>query len=297
MAAALAAGGAAVIGVTSAAAETVTAPNAQVAFTRLTGTPDDQNYEVWTMDRAGGNQKRLTWNEVADHDPQWSPDGERIVWVRYDAPRNTGPAELWTMNADGSQKKRLTSPAMVGNPTWSPDGSQIAFEQSNRIWVMDADGTDMHAISPEGVFDIDPDWSPDGEWIAFSSSGARTFDLHVMRPDGSDRRLLVATNGTNDYDASWSNDGRRIAYSANKTNGSGWFVGVMRADGRGHHIAVDTYSLDPTWASTGNDLAFHGCSNIDGRVECGLHTSSFRGDDLEPLGYRGVPDIQPDYRR
>lgn len=269
-----------------------TAEDARIVFARLIGDPE--NYEIWTMDRAGGHQRQLTSNAVADHDPAWSPDGARIAWARFEDQFNVGVSDIWLMNADGTDRHRLTRlHAGIGSPTWSPDGTRIAFERDYRIWVINADGTALHPISPSGAFDFSPDWSPDGQWIVFSSNGPRSFDLFAMHSDGSERHLLAATEGTNEYDAAWSPNGRRIAYSANKRNDPvGWHVSLMRADGTGRHIVIDDYSLDPAWAPGGTRLAFHACTV----VACGLHTSTFRGDGVTPLGYRGYSDIQPDYR-
>lgn len=49
--------------------------------------------------------------------PDWSPDGRRIVAFRSD--RSTGAADLWTMRWDGRDKRRLTtSPLFEMRPDW-----------------------------------------------------------------------------------------------------------------------------------------------------------------------------------
>jgi Tol biopolymer transport system component len=266
-----------------------TAPHAQIVFSRATSAPES-DYEIMTMDRAGGHQRQLTWNDGADHDPAWSPDGERIAWARYRSPANTGPSEVWVMDADGSDKRQLTHVAgHIVSPTWSPDGTRIAFEDRTRIWVMDADGTDLHPISPEGAFDRQPDWSPDGRWILFSSVGAITYDLFAMRPDGSDRRLVAATPGSHDEDPAWSPDGHRIAYTSDKGS-RGTHVGAMRADGKGHHVVV-TDAREPDWTPAGR-LVFEACVGVG----CPLHTSSYRGEGVTTVGDRGHYDVSPDVR-
>ena len=79
----------------------------------------------------------------------------------------------------------------------------------SRIWVMNADGTDLRPVTPEDVQVQGPEWSPDGEWIAFSSDLGATeeqrakneenhgegpwlgWGLYAMHPDGSDAQPLV----------------------------------------------------------------------------------------------------------
>ncbi|MCH8862928.1 MAG: PD40 domain-containing protein, partial [Proteobacteria bacterium] len=50
------------------------------------------------------NQTRLTFNNVMDGFPVWSPDGIRIAFMS----RREGNNAIYTMNADGSNQTRLT---------------------------------------------------------------------------------------------------------------------------------------------------------------------------------------------
>ena len=264
---------------------------AGIVFARLQGTPE--NHEIWTMGRRGGNQHRLTHNDIGDFDPVWSPDGSRIAWVRYpQAACNCGPGDVWVMGADGTDPYNLTNDAAdISRPTWSPDGTQIAFTRGYEIWMIGADGSDEHRISPVGSFDFDPAWSPDGTRIAFVSAEDVSFDLYSMRPDGTDRQQLTHTIGISEHRPAWSPDGSRIAFSGLHST-SGWHVDLMRADGSGVHILVDAYSLDPAWSRSGSHLAFYACVS-----DCDLYTIRRNGTNLEPLGrHRGLSDIQPDYR-
>src|SRR6185503_764601 len=57
-------------------------------------------------------------------DPNWSPDGEKIVFV---SSRN-GTRDIYVMNADGTGQTRLTTdPEWDADPAWSPDGTRIVF--------------------------------------------------------------------------------------------------------------------------------------------------------------------------
>src|SRR5215467_12680644 len=69
-------------------------------------------------------------------DPQISPDGKRIVYVRQsaDISADRRVSNLWIVNFDGSEHRPLTT-GMYGDssPRWSPDGTRIAY-------VSDRDG-------------------------------------------------------------------------------------------------------------------------------------------------------------
>lgn len=92
-------------------------------------------------------------------DPDWQPNGGRIVYMGKEASH----WELFAVNPDGSGKTALTRPATTivdeipSNvaPAWSPDGRHIAFlsnrEQNGeagkwRVWIMDADGANQRPL-------------------------------------------------------------------------------------------------------------------------------------------------------
>ncbi|MGY8985556.1 MAG: S9 family peptidase [Sphingomonadales bacterium] len=107
-------------------------------------------------------------------DPQISPDGKRVLFVRSfaDIMTDTRYSNIWIVNSDGSGSRALTT----GNygdskPRWSPKGDKIAYtsnkEGSSEIYVRWMDTGDSRKISnlPKGPTNIT--WSPDGSQIAF----------------------------------------------------------------------------------------------------------------------------------
>src|SRR5437899_9830658 len=63
-------------------------------------------------------------------DPQISPDGKKIVYVRGFADPMTDRrySNLWIVNADGSDHRALTTGDRNDtSPRWSPDGTRIAY--------------------------------------------------------------------------------------------------------------------------------------------------------------------------
>ena len=109
-------------------------------------------------------------------DPQISPDGKRIVYVRRfnDPMTDKRYANLWIINSDGTEHRPLTS----GNrsdtsPRWSPDGGRLAYlsdaDGKQQIYVRWMDTGQTARITnleqaPDAIA-----WSPDGKMLSFSS--------------------------------------------------------------------------------------------------------------------------------
>ncbi len=76
-------------------------------------------------------------------DPQISPDGTRVAFVRnsFDVMKDRSRSRLWVVNAEGSDLRPLTDGA--GNestPRWSPDGKRL-------VYVSDASGSaQLHCL-------------------------------------------------------------------------------------------------------------------------------------------------------
>jgi acylaminoacyl-peptidase len=112
--------------------------------------------------------------EYAD-DPQISPDGRHVVYVRngFDVRTDQPRASLWVIDADGGEHRPLLADrASYASPRWSPDGSRIAYvssvEGSPQLFVrwMDSGQTALLTDLLEAPNSLA--WSPDGRWLAFT---------------------------------------------------------------------------------------------------------------------------------
>ncbi len=114
-------------------------------------------------------------------DPQISPDGSRVafvrVWVNQKADRYD--SALWIVPTTGGAARQLTAGPRDASPRWSPDSRRLAFVRSAekegkpqppQIYLLSFDGGEAQPLTDLKRGAGAPEWSPDGKTIAFSSS-------------------------------------------------------------------------------------------------------------------------------
>ncbi|GAC1434321.1 MAG: hypothetical protein NVSMB51_01190 [Solirubrobacteraceae bacterium] len=193
------------------------------------------NYEIWTMNADGSDQRRLTYsNGPLNRWASWSPDGTRITFTS----RRSGHAQIWVMNADGSLPHNISnSPSNDNTSTWSPDGSTIAFARGRwGVYLMDPDGSNQRRLT-SGSGDGRPNWSPDGSQIAFDSTRDDPInfnsDVWVINADGTNERRLTDATLSWDGRPAWSPSGNRILFQSLRDDPTGNLdqLYVMHPDG------------------------------------------------------------------
>ena len=205
----------------------------KIAFTRREDVGGDVTFsedDVVVVDADGGGERQLTDEVEGQHagQPEWSPDGREIVFVRGDAVPSGLPArpgELFVMRSDGTEGRPLTRGAPDLHPAWSPDASEIAFVRVveppyGRIWVIDAGGGSPRQLTnPPGQIDGSVAWSPDSTRIAFTRTNPESdtsgeASVYVMNRDGTNAHELVHHRFFSccTYGLAWSPDGETIAF-------------------------------------------------------------------------------------
>jgi Tol biopolymer transport system component len=89
---------------------------------------------LWRQRIGTEEAEQLTAGGGYDFQPDWSPDGQSIVYVSY----QDDAMELWLLDLDSLESRPLTANGAVNlEPRFSPDGKRLAFvsTQFEKRWV------------------------------------------------------------------------------------------------------------------------------------------------------------------
>jgi Tol biopolymer transport system component len=175
-----------------------------------------------------GAPANLTVGEDGQGPLEWAPDGSKLAFIS----NRTGNLDVFSMDKNGSATMNLTNRTGTDGqdgPVWSPDGTKIVFTGSNRIWIMNADGSSPVNLSgTSGMQHADPIWSPDGTLIYFVADPSTNASLWVMNANGANQHSIDSSADI-DLEPVPSPDGSRIAWSS-KRDGN-FEIYVSDADG------------------------------------------------------------------
>ncbi|MCZ2858208.1 S9 family peptidase [Blastococcus sp. VKM Ac-2987] len=143
-------------------------------------------------------------------------------------------------------------------PAPSPDGARIAYVTDRsglpRLEVATLDGrTPPRQVSGADQEVVSVAWSPDGAWLAYlvSPGGSICAELHVVRPDGTDARLLAGQDPrATVVPGAWSGPGHYVCSIANGAGPDADVVlvdvatGELRTLASGGFLSVTALSAD-----------------------------------------------------
>ena len=193
---------------------------------------------IYKMNPDGTGVQQLT-SDGRDYSPVWSPDGNRIAFIR------------------------VTTEYVYGG-----EDIDIGFENRNyNIYIIDSNGGNLTQIKSGQAFINDLTWSPDGTKLAYvegfdttdagyyySCSGIRNIYVVDAVANGAARVIEAASGGV---DPSWSPDGTKIFYAVNYPPGDS---GIYSIDLETDFVSRLTYDMsppaDPEISPDGSKIAY-----------------------------------------
>ena len=178
----------------------------------FTGVP-----EIYLLDPVNVNKieplsRKIQWRKVSgsgfqggslqmllDVEPNWSPDGKRIVI----SSARTGHPMIYIVNLASMQATQLTFAGIYNaTPAWSPRGDKIAFaaqltETGNfDLFLIDTDGNNLSRLTQGGregfrrINNENPTWAPTGRHLAYANSESGHYEVFVSTLDGRIRTRI-----------------------------------------------------------------------------------------------------------
>jgi dipeptidyl aminopeptidase/acylaminoacyl peptidase len=230
---------------------------------------ENENDQLWLMDRAGGEARRITEVKGSVQDFAWSPDGQSLALIISDPDPND---EI--LGADGKPDKDKTKPPLVlDRYQFKQDSSGYLSTGRDRLYLLSLAGGKPERLTTGNYDEALPSFSPDGRSIAFVSKRGKDPDrdedwnIYVTpaRVGGTLRQLTTyeGADGHPDWESppAWSPDGKTIAFVR---GGDPKLIGyathrlaVMPAEGGEARVlttALDRNIEHPTWTRDGRAL-------------------------------------------
>lgn len=187
----------------------------KIAYSAYSGLIDG-GYNLYVYNLTTKKSTEIYASVGNNEHPDWSPDGQKIVFRNNFFMNGGSQKYIVKVNADGTDAVTLTHVnsdtnqyAWANSPEWSPDGTQILYHYYDKsifpdyeIYVMNADGTGQKRLtfdSNNTMANCWAVWSPSGEMIAFRSGSPG--GIYIMNSDGTQKKMFMNTGYS--YPSDW----------------------------------------------------------------------------------------------
>ena len=231
--------------------------------------------DIYTIPIEGGTPTRIAEGLAYEHQPRFSPDGQRIAFVSDRA----GGDNIWLMNRDGSDKKQISKEdfRLLNQPSWSPDGQFIVAKKhfttgrslgTGEVWM-------YHVSGGAGVPLVkkpnerhqkelgEPIFAADGKSVFYTrnvtpgpifeyAQDSNTDLFHIERYNLDDGEVSTAASGPGGaVRPTPSPDGKRLAFVRREGTQSKLYVKDLASGTEKKVYDALDQDVQETWAVTG----------------------------------------------
>jgi len=209
--------------------------------------PNDSNFlknypstQIWKIPIDGGKATQITKpvHPFIDLSPCWSPDGNKVAFIRQQLIKGLNPygdVSIYIVDSLGRESEILTatSDEIIFSPAWSPDGKMIAYlnkekkdpytETLNVINISSGESRVVGEV-PTAHVNIELAWSHDSKRIAFNDDEDKVIKIMNL-DDGNIEDISTGLVDVNIYHLDWSPNGERFVFGGWKGgNAEFWFL-------------------------------------------------------------------------
>lgn len=232
-------------------------------------------------------------------DPQISPDGSKIIYVRNfkDIMTDRNLSNLWIIDFDGSNNRPLTT----GNhndfaPKWSHDGKKIVFKSNMaddkmKLYLMWLDTKETMALTNTPQSPGQVSWSYDDSYVAFN--------MFVPEANQSIIKMPAKPEG-----AKWNAPPKYIDKMNYRGDGAGYYKGgnsqlftLPISGGTPKQLTFSEFDHGgPIWSKDNSKLYFSANFHKDEEMEPAdseIYSIKIDNGEITPLTDRYGPDGNP----
>jgi TolB protein len=210
--------------------------------------------ELYLCDSDGGGVRQLTGEKGIVVGPNWSPDGNSIVYTSYlrDFP------DIYRIDLNRNRRELLANYGGLNTGSAiSPDGKDLALILSKdgnpELYLKNLrSGRLTRLTATPRATEASPTWSPDGQRLVYVSDSSGKPQLYIIPATGGAPRR-ISNRGTENVAPDWGPNG--LIACSSRTGGQYVIAVIQPSNGQTVYLTTDGADYeDPSWAPDGRHI-------------------------------------------